>query len=192
METSLRLNIQNSMKNQSITVRDIVYIALMIALIEVCKSALLFLPNIELTSFWIIMFMLFYGRKTYIIIPAFILVEGCLYGFGLWWIMYLYAWPLLGIVTWIFRKQDYALFWSVVSSVFGLIFGFLCSFPYFFIGLTSGGIRSGLVTQFSWWVAGIPWDIAHGVGNFVLMFVLYKPVSKVMRKIFRNEIYMEL
>lgn len=182
------LSTQSSMKDKSITAKDIAYIALMIALIEVCKSTLLFLPNIELTSFWIIMFMLFYGRKTYIIIPAFILVEGCLYGFGLWWIMYLYAWPLLAFVTWIFRKQDSRLFWSVVSSVFGLAFGFLCSFPYFFIGLSSGGVKAGLSMQFSWWVAGIPWDITHGIGNFVLMLILYTPISIAMKKIFRKEV----
>lgn len=179
-----KLNTQSSMSKKAISIKDIVNIALMIALIEVCKSALLFLPNIELTSFWIIMFMLYYGRKTFITIPAFILVEGCLYGFGLWWIMYLYTWPLLALVTWIFRKQDSALFWSVISSVFGLAFGYLCSFPYFFIGLSSGGIRAGLMDQFSWWVAGIPWDIAHGVGNFVLMLVLYKPISRCMKKIY--------
>lgn len=174
------------MKDRAIKTKDIAYIALMIALIEVCKSALLFLPNIELTSFWIIMLMLYYGRKTYLVIPAFILVEGCLYGFGLWWLMYLYAWPLLALITWIFRKQDSVIFWSVVSSVFGLSFGFLCSFPYFFIGLSSGGVKSGFVTQFTWWVAGIPWDIVHGVGNFVIMFVLYKPISMAMKKIFRD------
>lgn len=178
------LSIQNSMREKSITAKDIAYIALMIALIEVCKSTLLFLPNIELTSFWIIMFTLFYGRKTYIIIPGFILVEGCLYGFGLWWIMYLYAWPLLALVTWIFRRQDSRLFWSVVSSVFGLMFGFLCSIPYFFIGLSSGGVSAGLSMQFSWWVAGIPWDITHGIGNLVMMFVLYKPIKIAMEKIF--------
>lgn len=183
MEMFSELNTQN--KN-SITVRDIVNLGLMVALIEVCKSALLFLPNIEMTSFFIVMFMLYYGRKAYLVIPAFIFIEGCLYGFGIWWIMYLYAWPLLAVVARIFRKQNSALFWSVVSSLFGLSFGFLCSFPYFFIGLSSGGIRSGLTTQFSWWVAGIPWDITHGVGNFVIMFVLYKPVSEILRRIFKE------
>lgn len=171
------------LKNK-ITGKDIAYIALMIALIEVCKMSLSFLPNVELTSFWIIMFMLFMGRKTYIGIPAFILVEGCIYGFGLWWLMYLYAWPLLALITWLFRKVDSGLFWSMVSSIFGLSFGFLCSFPYFFIGLSSGGLRAGFVNQFTWWVAGIPWDIVHGIGNFVLMFILYKPVSKVMKSFF--------
>lgn len=179
-------NIQSSMKEKSIPAKDIASIAIMISLIEVCKVALSFLPNIELTSFLIIMYMRFYGKKMIYIIPAFILIEGCIYGFGLWWIMYLYAWPLLALVTWIFKKQDSALFWSVISSVFGLAFGFLCSFPYFFIGLTSGGVRSGLAAQFSWWVAGIPWDIVHGVGNFVIMLVLYKPISVAMKRIFRK------
>lgn len=186
MEMYSALNIQNSLNAKKISVVDISIIALMVAIIEECKYALLFLPNIELTSFFIIMFILFYGRKTCLVIPAFILVEGCLYGFGLWWIMYLYVWPLLAFVTWIFRKQDSALVWSVISSVFGLSFGFLCSFPYFFIGLSSGGLRSGFTTQLSWWIAGIPWDIIHGVGNFIIMFVLYRPLSKVLRRIFKK------
>lgn len=164
--------------------------ACMIALIEVCKASLSFLPNIELTSFWIVMFMLYYGRKTYLLVPAFILFEGCIYGFGLWWLMYLYVWPLLAVITYIFRKQQSALFWSVVSSVFGLCFGALCSIPYFFIGFLSGGVGAGLKTQATWWIAGIPWDIVHGIGNFVLMLVLYKPVSSAMKKLFKIE-YLE-
>lgn len=167
---------------RGISIKDITYVGLMLALIEVCKTALSFLPNIELTSFWIIMFMLYMGGKTYVVIPAFILFEGCIYGFGLWWLMYLYAWPLLAFVTWLFRRQDSVVFWSVVSSVFGLLFGALCSIPYFFIGMLSGGVRTGLIMQLNWWIAGIPWDIVHGVGNFVLMFVLYKPVSNVMKR----------
>ena len=37
-----------------LTVRDITLIGMMVAVIEVCKAALGFLPNIELTTFWII------------------------------------------------------------------------------------------------------------------------------------------
>lgn len=155
---------------------------MMIAIIEVCKYTLSFLPNIELTSFWIIMFSIYFRKKIYWVIPAFILFEGCIYGFGLWWIMYLYAWPLLAIIAYIFRKNTSTIFWSVLSSVYGLMFGFLCSIPYFFIGLAGGTLQAGLSAQFTWWVAGIPFDIVHGIGNFMLMFVLYKPVSKVMKR----------
>ena len=50
------------------SIKDIAYIGMAVALIESCKVALSFLPNIELTSFWLIMFTLFMGWKAFIII----------------------------------------------------------------------------------------------------------------------------
>lgn len=161
----------------------------MIAIIEACKYALSFLPNIELTSFWIILFTLYLGNKVFAAIPAFILVEGAIYGVGLWWIMYLYAWPLLALVTRLFQNRRSCLFWSVLSCLFGLSFGLLCSIPYVWLGAVGGGLRSGLLAGFSWWVAGIPWDIVHGIGNFVLMRVLYTPITAVMEKLRRHELF---
>ena len=43
-----------------ISIKDITLIGMMVAVIEVCKIALSFLPNIERVSFWIIMFTLFF------------------------------------------------------------------------------------------------------------------------------------
>lgn len=156
---------------------DIAVIGIAIALIEVCKAAMMGLPNIELTSFWIIMFTLLLGRKILLVIPAFILIEGCMFGFGTWWIMYLYAWPLLVFLTWIFRKQKNVLFWAVLSGLYGLFFGAMCAIPYVVISSFDGGIWSGLYAGFTWWVAGIPFDLLHCAGNFVLMLALYHPVK---------------
>lgn len=156
---------------------DVAMIGMAIALIEVCKAAMMGAPNIEMTSFWIIMFTIFLGRKILFVIPAFILIEGCMFGFGIWWVMYLYAWPLLALLAWIFRRQENVLFWAVLSGAFGLFFGALCAIPYVVNGSFSGGIRSGLYAGFTWWVAGIPYDLLHCVGNFVLMLVLYRPVK---------------
>lgn len=168
-----------------IAIKDITLIGMMVAIIEVCKVSLAWAPNIELTTFWLIMFTLFFGRKIALVVPVFILIEGTMYGIHLWWIMYLYAWPLLVLVTWIFRRQESVWFWSILSCVFGLFFGFLCSFPYVAIGAVDGGIINGLYAGFTWWVAGIPWDILHGVGNFVLMLVLYTPVRLIMKQVKR-------
>ena len=44
-----------------ISIRDIAQIGMMIAIIEACKFALSGSPNVELTSFWLIMFTLFFG-----------------------------------------------------------------------------------------------------------------------------------
>ena len=166
-----------------ITIREITLIGMMVAVIEVCKAALGFLPNIELTSFWLILFTLYFGRRIMLVVPVFILIEGCIYGFGIWWVMYLYMWPLLVLLTWIFRKQESVWFFSVLSALFGLLFGFFCAIPYVVIGAADGGIQHGLYAGFTWWVAGIPWDIVHGIGNFALMLVLYKPVRNVMQRI---------
>ncbi len=86
-------------KIRGIAVQDIALTGMMTAVIEVSKAALGFLPNIELTSFWIILFTLFFGRRILFVVPTFILIEGAVYGFGLWWVMYLYAWPLLALAV---------------------------------------------------------------------------------------------
>jgi len=170
-------------KKSGITARDIAYVGLMVAVIEVSKAALSFLPNIELTSFWIILFTLCFGWRIMVIVPVFILVEGMIYGVHLWWIMYLYVWPLLVLLTWIFRKKDQALFWAILSGAFGLSFGFLCSLVYLVIGIGEGGLQAGIGAQFGWWVAGIPYDLVHCLGNFTLMLLLYRPIRKAIRKI---------
>ncbi|MBQ2803417.1 MAG: hypothetical protein IJF07_05915 [Lachnospiraceae bacterium] len=155
----------------------------MVAVIEVCKAAMSFLPNIELTTFWLIMFTLFWGRKVALVVPVFILLEGCVYGFGSWWFMYLYIWPLLVLGTWLFRKEDSVWFWSIYSALFGLLFGLLGCIPYIIMGAWDGGILNGLYAGVTWWVAGIWFDILHSIGNFVLMMTLYTPIKGVMKKL---------
>lgn len=159
-------------KNKKLTTKDVAFIGMAIAIIEVCKIALQGIPNVETTTFWIMMFTMVLGGKMLFVIPAFILIEGCIYGFGLWWVMYIYAWPLLAFIAWLIRKNDSVLLYSIISALFGLFFGALCSIPYFFIG--------GFAMMFNWWIAGIPFDIMHGIGNFAIMFLLYKPVRRVM------------
>lgn len=176
----------NAAEKRKIAVLDITLTGLMVAVIEVSKMALAFLPNIELTSFWLILFTLFFGRRIALVVPVFILIEGTAYGFGIWWVMYLYAWPLLVCLTWMFRRQESVWFWSILSGAFGLSFGALCAVPYFFLGAGGGaGAAAGIRTALAWWVAGIPWDIVHCVGNFAIMLALYRPVRRVMEAVRR-------
>ena len=162
--------------------RDVATVGLMVAAIEAFKFTMQAMPNIEMTSFLVILFTLCYPRLTLYAIPVFTLIEGMIYGFGLWWVMYLYAWPLLTLVTRVFSRNDSAFFWAVVSGVFGLLFGALCAVPYFFIGFISGGFAQGLRQMFAWWVAGIPFDLIHGVSNFAIMLALYRPISNLLRR----------
>ncbi len=165
-----------------LNIKDIALIGLMVAIIEVCKVTMAHIPNVELTTFWLMMFTLFLGKRVYYVIPVFIIIEGLIYGFGLWWIMYLYLWPLVVAVTYIFRKDNSIFTYSMISGVFGLLFGFFGAIPYVFLGTFEGGLANGFKVATAWWIAGIPWDLVHGISNFIIMLVLYHPIANVMKK----------
>lgn len=156
-------------------IKDIVAIGMMVAMLEAGKAALMAIPNVEIVTLLIILFTLYFGPKIIYAIGAFVLIEGMLYGFGTWWIMYLYVWPLLALITWLLRKYESPWVYAVLSGVFGLLFGAACSIPYLFIG--------GWKMAFSWWIAGIPYDMIHGVSNFIICLILFKPLWKVLSKL---------
>ena len=170
----LRLNTQKQSKIKLAAI-DITRIALMVAVIEVCKVVFAQIPNVELTSFWIIIFTLYFGKRIFYAIPVFIIIEGAIWGFGIWWIMYLYTWPLLAISVLLLKRLKSAWEWSIVSGIFGLLFGLFCAIPYIF--------TSGIGGAFAWWIAGIPWDLVHGIANYVIMLVLYEPMRRAMQKL---------
>lgn len=174
---------KNSKNSLKISIQDIALIGMMTAVIEVSKLMLSFLPNVELVTFWIIMFTLFFGPKVIYAIIVFNLIEISIYGVQTWVIMYFYIWPLLALIVYLFRKQNSLWFFSILSGLFGLLFGAFGSLPYIVIGAVDGGIRSGLLMAFNWWVAGIPFDIVHGVANFAIMSVLYVPVRALLVRV---------
>lgn len=162
-------------KHFRITAQEIARIGVMTATLEAVKLALSFLPNVELVTLFIILYTLFFGKKTIYAIAAFIFIEGIHYGFGLWWFMYVYIWPLLAGLTYLFRKQESVWFWSIFSGCYGLFFGGLCSLVYLFFG--------GPRTAFSWWIAGIPYDIVHCVSNFIVCSILFRPLHQVLKRV---------
>lgn len=162
-------------KSKKIKAKDIALVGVMVATLEAVKQALAFLPNVEMITLLIVLYALVFGKRVYYAIPVFILMEGCLYGFGIWWIMYIYIWPLLAFVTRLYRKQESPWFWAIFTGGFGLIFGALCAIPYLFID----GWHGALV----WWVAGIPYDILHGISNVVLCLILFRPLYQVLKRL---------
>lgn len=160
-------------KENKLTIREIALMGVMLATIEGAKLAMAYLPNIELVTLLIILYSLFFGKKIYYVMAGFILIEGCIYGFGIWWFMYVYIWPILAILTNLFKKQQSVLFWSIFSGAYGLFYGALCAIVYIFISGPKGAL--------AWWIAGIPFDIIHCVSNFALCMFLFIPLRKAMQ-----------
>lgn len=73
------------------------------------------------------------------------------------------------------RRNCSVLLWCLVLGFYGLSFGALCAIPYLFAG--------GAGAALAWWISGIPFDIAHCLGNAVSVLVLYKPLYYLMEKL---------
>ncbi len=163
-----------------VSVYDLVIQALLGAVLLAVQAALAPIPNIELISLLCLVYTLVYGKKALAAIYVFVFLEGLIYGFGLWWIMYLYVWAILWGVGMLLRRYDSLILWCLVLGLYGLCFGALCAIPYLFAG--------GPGAALSWWISGIPFDILHCLGNAVSALVLYKPLYYLMRKlaVFQN------
>lgn len=153
--------------------RRLVLTALMGALLVAGKQAMSGLPNIEPVSLLIVLYTLELPRETPGAITVFLVLQGLLYGFGLWWAMYLYIWFLLMIAVRLLRRHDKAWFWAIVSGVYGLCFGALCAIPYLFV--------KDYAFALAWWISGLSFDALHGAGNFVLMLLLYRPLRRALQ-----------
>ncbi len=158
-----------------LTTKDIVLMGLMLASIEVVKSALSFIAGVEMVTLLFILYTLYFREKMMYFLPCFYLTEGVLFGFGIWWFAYLYIWTLLVWVVYLFRSRKSVWFWSTLSGLFGLSFGLLCA-P---MSLFAGGIKVAV----SWWIAGISTDILHGISNFFICLVLFKPLNRVFGRV---------
>ena len=163
---------KNSHVNKTI---QLVTMGALSAILLAGQLGLAFLPNIEVVSTLIILYTLTYKKLVFPVIFTFVLLEGMVFGFGIWWISYLYIWSILALIALAFQKLDSAILWAVVSGSFGLLFGALCAIPY----LISGGPGAA----FAYWAAGIPYDILHCLGNFVLTLILYRPLLNLLGRL---------
>lgn len=160
---------------ESQKIRLLAQMGLCTASLLIGQVALAFIPNIEVVSLLVILFTLFYEKNVFLIIYSFVVLEGFLYGFGIWWINYLYVWSILAIVTILCKTNTSSIFWAILSGFFGLAFGGLCALPYL--------VLSGTKAAFAYWVAGLGFDIIHCLGNFFVCLVLFRPLYKLFSHI---------
>lgn len=175
------VNTKITTNNGKFSARDIAYMAIMAVLLEVGKVALDWAPNIELVSFMLIIFTLYFGWKVIPPVLVFATIECLRFGFGPWTLTYYYVWGILVCVVMLTKRFGMNLgkgkiwFYSILSALFGLFFGAFCSI----YTLAFGGFK----VMVSWWIAGLVYDLIHCVANFAICAALFIPVNKVMQKV---------
>lgn len=151
------------------------------AMLCISQVVLAGLPNIELVSLLIIVWTRVFRAGALPGIAVFVVLQGLLYGFGIWWVSYLYIWFILwGVVMLVPHRAVpryglRALGWAALSGGYGFAFGALTAIPW----LITGGPKTAL----AYWLAGISFDIPHAIGNFVIALALAVPLMEALTRI---------
>lgn len=146
------------------------------ALTFAMKVAMAGLPNIEPVSLSILIYGAVFGLKALYPAYVYVVMEILYFGLGTWNFCYLYIWAILAVAAWLLRSMQGSLGWAMLSGAFGLLFGALCGIVDIFIG--------GFAYAAAKWASGIPFDIAHGAGNFFIALVLFKPLRQLVERLY--------
>ena len=166
------------MKSSKLNVRELVLFGVLGAMTFALKVVMAGLPNIEPVTLCLLVYGAVFGYKA--LYPCFIYVtmEVLYFGLGTWNICYLYVWPIPVILGVFLREIKPSLVWALAAAVFGLLFGALCGIVDAFIG--------GIAYAVAKWASGIPFDIAHCLGNFGMALILFKPLRQLLDKLYRQ------
>ena len=159
-----------------LSVRELALFGVLGALTFAAKYVMSFLPNIEPVSLMVMLFAVVFGGKCLYPIYLYVMLEILFYGINLWNINYLYIWAVLALAAWGMRKMEHPLGWAMLSGAYGLLFGALCGIVDVFIG--------GVGYAVTKWISGIPFDIAHCIGNFFIALLLFRPMRTLMEKLY--------
>ena len=164
------------MKETHFGVREIALIGLMSAALTAGKLALSFLPNVEIVTLLFMVYTAVLGpRRALAASFVFSTTEILLYGFATWLLGYYLYWPLLILITYLLQstidsEYGFALLGGLAGLTFGAFFALIESLFY------------GYVYGFSYWLRGLPFDVIHGVANFIIVLLLYRPLKNLLDK----------
>ena len=160
-------------------VKDIAVFGMLGALMYASKVIMELLPNIHLIGTFIIAMTVVYRSKALYPLYIFVLLTGLLNGFATWWIPYLYIWTVLWGITMLIPKRipDKAkpIVYSVVCSLHGFLYGVLYA--------PAQALLFGLDFEatLTWIATGIPFDITHGISNFICGLLIC-PIISILSK----------
>lgn len=167
-----------------LTTREIAVFGMLGAIMYASKAIMEIAPNIHLIGVFIVAFTVVYRKKALYPIYVYVILCGIFGGFATWWIPYLYVWTILwGAVMLLpekFPRRARPLVYMTVCAAHGFLFGTLYA--------PAQAVLYGLSFQgmIAWIIAGLPWDLIHGVSNFCCG-ILIMPLIAVLRLVEREE-----
>lgn len=163
-----------------LSVKEVVVFAMLGSVMYVSKILMEFLPNVHLLGMFTVTYTIVYRKKALYPLYTYILLNGIFAGFATWWLPYLYIWTVLWGVVMLLPKKIPAkaqpIVYMVVCAAHGFLFGTLYAPAQ---ALLFGLSFKGMI---AWIIAGLPWDMVHGISNFCCG-VLIVPLSKLLKRL---------
>ena len=160
------------------TTREITIFAMLGAVMYASKLLMEVAPNIHLLGVFTIAFTVVYRKKALYPIYIYVILNGIFSGFAAWWVPYLYVWTVLWAVVMLLPehlpKKLRPLIYMTICAAHGFLFGTLYAPAQ---AVVFGMSFQGMV---SWIIAGLPFDLIHGVSNF-FCGILIVPVISALR-----------
>lgn len=163
---------------QKITTKDIVLIALFAAILTIQEELLVFIPNVNLTVFLIVVFSKSFGLlRSLLIVAVYVLLDNLIMGSlsPIWTPFMLLGWSLIPILlNTIFKLVNE----STKLAVLGAFFSFLYCWIYLIpnVIVLNIDIRAYLA-------ADIYFEIILAVTSFLSIMWFYEPVYKVIQRL---------
>lgn len=150
------------------------------ALMFCSKIVMEALPNIHLLGALTMTYTVVFRKKALIPIYIYVMLNGLYAGFNMWWVPYLYIWTILWGITMLLPKRMKA---PVACVVYPLVCA-LHGFAYGTLYAPAQAVMFGLDFNgmLAWIIAGLPFDVIHGIGNFVTGLLVF-PLVKTMKRL---------
>lgn len=151
----------------------------MAALMAASDFAMEWLPNVHLVGVLIAATTAVYRRYALLPIYVYVLIQGIVGGFNLWWIPYLYVWAVLWGAVMLIPKSLPERIKTVLYIAFCALHGFLFGTLY----APAQALMFGLDLKgtLAWIATGFYFDLLHGIGNLILGTLLIYPIVKILK-----------
>ena len=169
--------------HSSLQVREMAVFAMLGSLMFCSKLLMEVFPNIHLLGMLTMTCTVVFRKKALIPIYIYVLLNGLYAGFAVWWISYLYIWTILWALTMLIPK-------NASRGVRAVIYPLLCGLHGFAYGILYAPVQAWVYgmnfrQMLAWIVAGIPFDLLHGVGN-LCVGLLILPFSELLQKLLKK------
>lgn len=160
----------------------ITLLALLAALAVVGRSVFVFIPNVQPVTAIIIICGLILGPSAAVILAILTtFLSNMVLGMGIWSIWQIISWGLIGIISGLIGR-----FFKKVPLYFIILFAAFSGYFYgFVISLTTYQITGKF---WPYYLAGLPFDTNHAIGNVVFIIVLYPMISFLLKKYANNHL----